>query len=93
MELAEFKKSAAFIAKRNVSERVAFVLATFDSGTGNLQITYCTDAEPDSEDWDDCELTCSEIIAEFPDVVRAETLCCQRDQCIEHAESIVFVRS
>lgn len=94
MELAVFKKSAAFITQRNVSDRVARVLAGFDADSGSLRLVYCTEAEPTDDDWEDCELACGELIAEFPEITRAETDCCSIDQCpAADDSSVVFVKS
>jgi hypothetical protein len=93
MELAAFKKSAAFIAQRNVSERIARVLASFDPASGSLRLVYCTEAQPTDDDWEDCELTCGELIAEFPEITHAETDCVSIDECSPDDESIVFAKS
>lgn len=93
MELAAFKKSAAFIAQRNVSERVARVLASFDPASGNLRLVYCTESQPSDDDWEDCELTCGELIAEFPEITHAETDCVSVDKCSPDDESVVFAKS
>ncbi len=93
MELANFKKAAAFIAQRNVSERIARVLASFDPDNGTLRLVYCSEVAPTDDDWDDCELTCGEIIAEFPELIYAETNCVFIDQCPTDTNSVVFEKS
>ena len=93
MELAAFKKSAAFIAQRNVSERVACVLASFDLTSGSLRLVYCTDTQPTDDDWEDCELSCAELIAEFPDITHAETDCVSIDKCSPDDKFVVFAKS
>ena len=50
METIEFKESAQFIARRNVSARVARVMASFDPNSGNLSVIYCTEGEPGQDD-------------------------------------------
>jgi hypothetical protein len=92
MEAAEFKKSARFIARRNVSARVARVMATFDPDSGNLSVIYCTEGEPTDDDVEDCELTCTELIAEFPQIKTAETKCVSSEQCAPNDEDAVVFR-
>ena len=94
METTEFKESAQFIARRNVSARVARVMASFDSNSGNLSVIYCTEGEPTDDDVEDCELTCAELIAEFPQIRTAETKCVSSEQCApDDDEAVVFRKS
>lgn len=93
MELAAFKKSAAFIAKRNVSEQVVRVFASFDPTSDSLRLIYCTKSEPTSDDWEDCELTCGELIAEFPEIIHAETDCVSIEKCAVDDVYVVFIKS
>jgi hypothetical protein len=94
MELAVFKKTAAFITQRNVSDRVARVIASFDADSGSLRLVYCVEAEPADGDWEDLELACGELIAEFPEITRAETDCRSVGQCPPADDSsVVFVKS
>ena len=92
MDLKVFKNSATHIAQRNVSERVMRVYASFDSSSGLLQLLYCTEGDSTDEDREDCELTCGELIAEFPDIIFAETNCRPIGECNEDEASIVFSR-
>lgn len=92
MNVDDFKKSANFIAKRNVSERVDRVFASFDPNEGNLFITYCTKSEPTDDDWEDCELMCGEMIAEFPEIIHAKTDCVTVSQCSVNDDAVVFIR-
>jgi hypothetical protein len=93
MELAAFKKSAAFITQRNVSDRVARVLASFDADSGSLRLIYCVEPEPTDDDWEDCELACGELIAEFPEIAHAETDCRSISQCpAADDNSVVFLK-
>lgn len=87
-----FKESANHIVRRNVSERVVQVHVSFDSGNGLLQLLYCTEHAPTDDDLEDCELTCGELIAEFPDIISAETDCRPIDKCSDDEASIVFSR-
>lgn len=93
MEQAALKKSAAFIVQRNVSERIARVLASFDPSSGSLRLVYCTEAQPTDDDWEDCELACGELIAEFPEIINAETNCVPTEKCSLDDEFVVFAKS
>ena len=90
-----FKNSASFIAKRNISQRVIRVIATFDQSARHLSVIYVLNGEPSENDREDCELTGSELIAEFPEILTAETSCISvADYSVEqHAgEGVVFHR-
>ncbi len=75
MDQAIFKSAAQFIAKNNASERVVRVVATFEREVGRLKVVYWLRGEAQEEDRYDCELTCSELIAAFPEIKTAETMC------------------
>ncbi len=75
MTSREFRASAGFIAKRNVSERVRRIVATFDQTAGHLTVIYAFNEEPSDDDREDCELTCAELSAEFPEIRTSETHC------------------
>jgi hypothetical protein len=79
MEQSFFMESARHIAKRNVNSHVAFISASFDEIKRHLFVTYYTRGTPTEEDWEECELTCGEILAAFPEIKTAETKCCSVD--------------
>jgi hypothetical protein len=94
METTAFKNSAEFIVRRNVSARVARVMVSLDPNSGNLSVIYCTEGEPTDDDVDDCELTCTELIAAFPQIRTAETKCVSSEQCARSdEETVVFSKS
>ncbi|MDR2155322.1 MAG: hypothetical protein LBE78_09905 [Burkholderiaceae bacterium] len=80
MDIMIFKNSARFIVRRNVSERVDRVLAKFEPKNGRLRLVYCIRGLPTNDDLEDCEIACSEIIAEFPEIREAETQCQPSEQ-------------
>lgn len=94
MDSAVFGKSAAFIAQRNASERVVRILAGFDPASSSLRLLYCTESAPMDDDWQDLELACGELIAEFPEIMLAETDCVAIGNCIASGDlAVVFSRS
>lgn len=95
MNLDELIKSAKFISNRNVSDRVQKVLISFDENVGHLTLVYHLQLSPTEDDIEDCELTCAELIAEFPEIRTAETLCISGADCAAskiQREHIVFFR-
>ena len=95
MNQSILKKSAEFIVKRNVSERVARVIVGFDQHDGKLIVIYCLDGELLEDDRQDCELTCTELIAEFPEVKVAETMCVPNEKypsIYKRTEEVVYSR-
>ena len=94
VDSATFKKSARFIIKRNVSERVDRVLASFEPKKGDLRLIYCIRGKPTDDDVEDCEIACAELIAEFPEVRTAETQCLSSEECTSmDNQDEVFSRS
>ena len=93
--LDEFKKSAKFIAAKNVGAQVVKVIFNFDPETGHIKITYYTEGEPSDGDRDNCELTCSEMIAAFPEIRTAETNCQAfvSDERVTEKDLVVFSRN
>jgi hypothetical protein len=80
---------------RNVSERVIRVIVAFAQEAQHLSVIYISDGVPSADDWEDCELTCGELIAEFPEIKSAETACVR---AVDHSvgendhEIVVFLR-
>ena len=68
------------------------VLASYGANSGSLRLTYCVEAEPTDNDRQDCELACAELIAQFPEIIRAETNCYSIRQCPASDESVVFAK-
>ena len=94
MDALKFRKSATFIAKRNVSARVERVLVKFQYATGELGLVYCTSGKPTADDLEDCEIMCAELIAEFPEIRKAETLCIPSEEYeFRNNQEEVFSRS
>ncbi len=81
MKQEAFKTSAEFIAKRNVSDRVLRVIVSFDRREAHLKVIYHLRCDPEESDYEDCELTCAELVAEFPEIKVAETRCVSDAVC------------
>jgi hypothetical protein len=94
MTQSEFLKSAQFIAKRNVSELVAQVLVSFEQSTATVHVIYLTKSIPSEAEVEWCELTCAELIAEFPEIKHADTKCLAIEEYDLEiaADSVVFSR-
>ena len=95
MDQQSLKQSAQFIAKNNVDDGVDLVIVTFDHRTAHLKVVFCLNREPTENDWENCELTCAELISDFTDIKTAETKCQifdKRDLQNVDSESIVFSR-
>lgn len=89
MELDQVTKSSEFIVRRNVSERVSRVLIGFDSSVNKLRVAYYTISDPTDDDCEDCELTCGELIAEFPQIQNAETICLSFSNYIPRKDDVI----
>ena len=94
MDVKVFKKSAQFIVKRNVSERIARVFASFEPQEGSLHLIYCTRGMPTNDDLEDCEIACAELIAEFSEIKKAKTQCLSSEEyLLESDQDEVFSNS
>ena len=96
MDQEIFKKSAKLISQRNVSDRVLRVIVSFDQHEGLLKVLYCLQGCPKEGDYEDCELTCTELIAEFPDIRQAETECISNAECVKDigdVKDVVFLKT
>jgi hypothetical protein len=77
-----------------VNERVERVLACFAPESGKLSLMYHINGIPTGEDFENCEIACAELIAEFSEIVEAETQCRPYDGCSSEDErDEVFSRS
>jgi hypothetical protein len=93
MDAIEFKKTAQFIVKRNVSKRVNRVLTRFEPENGTLSLVYCTGGLPTEDDFEDCEIACAELVGAFPEIRKAETQCQSSEKCFFESDfEEVFLR-
>ncbi|GAB2469062.1 hypothetical protein GCM10027082_20720 [Comamonas humi] len=67
--------AATSIVERNRSPNLIEARVAWDGSTGVLSLAYVTRKEPSDDDEELCELSMTELLAEFPDVVTAETAC------------------
>lgn len=70
MSSTEFLSSAKLIAKRNLTDNVRAVSASF--ADQHLSVTYYVASEPTIGDEEERELTVAELIAAFPEVKTAD---------------------
>jgi hypothetical protein len=76
-----------------MSTRLSLELLSNSTTRKNIcQLIYCLDREATDDDIDDCELTCTEILAAFPETMTAETSWCVTDEKIANAE-VVYSRA
>lgn len=90
----DFMRTAETIAQRNVTDHVAKIISTFDPDVGHLKVIYHVLGKPTDDDWEECELTCAELIAAFPEIQTAETDCVSLSGLEDHSvlEGVVFSR-
>ncbi|OWT73781.1 MULTISPECIES: hypothetical protein [unclassified Achromobacter] len=75
MEKSALEKAAALIAQHNLTPQVAGVRVGWDEVTAKLVVQYFVDGEVADDERELCELTLTELLAEFPDVRTADTQC------------------
>jgi len=67
--------AASLIAKRNAGGRVVAATVNWDGHDSKLKVTYYVDGIVSDVEQGLCDLTLTELLAEFPDVRRAESHC------------------
>jgi hypothetical protein len=92
MEIASLKLAAATIVARNVSPNVGAALVEWTDSSRCLRLHYFVNATPSEQDAGDVELSMAELLAEFTDVLNAETSLTVGLPGHEHSGSVVFVR-
>ncbi|SEL60169.1 hypothetical protein SAMN05216359_1123 [Roseateles sp. YR242] len=75
MNTEALAKASKLIAARNVNSRVKSVKVGWDAVTSKLTVAYYIDREPSEEEIELCELSMGELLAEFPEVITADTKC------------------
>ncbi len=91
MERQQLERAAKVISARNVTPNVKMVTIGWDSANAKLTLRYYTDTAPSDDDEEFCEIALAELIAEFPDIRKADTACLlSRGPSVEHAEGIVY---
>lgn len=75
-----------------MNDNILRIYASFTPSSGRLSVIYCTAGEPTDDDGDECELTCGELIAEFPEIISADTKCVPIKDCRGEEENLVYYR-
>lgn len=73
MEKTSLTLAATYIIARNVTPNVSAAVVEWEQERRCLGLRYLFDAVPDEEDVSAMELSMAELLAEFPDVAKAET--------------------
>lgn len=75
MKTETLQWAAKTIAARNLTEKTVAVTTTWDNKNSRLVVTYYFDGKVTDDDEEISELALTELLAEFPDVVLAESHC------------------
>jgi len=67
--------ASSLIAKRNLTEKVISVNVNWDDECSKLVVTYYVDGIVHDDERELCEITLSELLAEFSDVKLADSQC------------------
>lgn len=92
MEMTSLKLAAATIVARNVSPNTSAASVEWCDSSRCLRLHYFVDAPPSDEDEGDVELSMVELLAEFPDVLKAETSMTVGHPDHKHSGALVFLR-
>ncbi|CAP45194.1 conserved hypothetical protein [Bordetella petrii] len=75
MDYQALMNASRWIAKNNLTDKVCAVRVGWDNDTSKLTVIYYVDGPPTEDEEDECEITMAELLAQFPDVVQADTEC------------------
>jgi hypothetical protein len=93
MEKNVLERTAALIAQGNVTPQVAYVRVDWDGGMAKLTVQYFVDGSINDDERELCELTLTELVAEFPEICAADTQCLPFSQAgSSTAHGIVYRR-
>jgi hypothetical protein len=75
MNNQELVSASRLIARSNVNEKITAVTVDWDEGIAKLIVTYYIDGLVTNDEQELCELTLTELLAEFSDVKLADSQC------------------
>jgi hypothetical protein len=92
MDPQEFDSTAREIARRNVGDSVKAVSARFEPDQARLVVTYYLHDAPTEEDWDDCEMTCSQVLEAFPEIRVTEAQCLESPEADRAIADLIYLQ-
>lgn len=75
MNTRELMNASGLIAKHNLTNSVAAVTVSWNEDISKLTVIYHIDGIASDEDQELCDLTLTELLAEFSDVKLADSYC------------------
>ncbi len=93
MTLTELANSSRFIVARNLTPNVAAAFVHWDDKQRHLRLTYVFDRTPSDADEEELELSMAELIADFPDIVSADTVKALSRTNVDAGEHQVYERA
>ena len=88
--------AAKTITLRNLTEKTVAATVTWSAMNSKLIVTYYVDGAISDDEEELCELTLTELLAEFSDVIHADSCCINaHDKLSElpYLEGLVFQRN
>ena len=70
---SDFRKSAEYIAARNLTPNVAAVAASLDASESHVHVVYYVYGSPTDDDEEWRELTVGELVGAFPEIQTASS--------------------
>jgi len=89
MNEERFANASRVIVARNVADRVVYVTTSFAEHDAMLRVVYFFEGAPTDDEIELCELACSELIAEFSEIRRAETGCVDVSELPERGARLI----
>lgn len=96
MNSEHLMNASRLIAKTNLTDRVCAVRVIWNSDASKLTVTYYVDGPPSVDEEAECDLTMGELLAEFVDVVTADTQCLDYTKervDLSNLEGLVYLRN
>lgn len=92
MNIQELVSASTAISKTNVNENVIAVGVAWDENTHKMSVNYYVDGLLSDEERELCDLTVTELLAEFSDIRSADSQCLNSRDGIKQQDTLVYRR-
>lgn len=92
MNSQELMNASSLIVRSNLNEKIVAVTVVWDKDALKLEVAYYVDGMVSDEERELCDLTLTEMLAEFSDVKIADSRCHSAHRDLEQLKGLVYLR-
>ncbi|AKU21151.1 hypothetical protein [Massilia sp. NR 4-1] len=92
MNKQELMNAASSIIKNNLTSRVVAATVDWDDEISKITLTYYINGAETDDDIEFCELSLTELLAEFSDIRLAASQCINAKENLGKLEGVVYMR-